>query len=170
VKEATLKVRVLSWGSTCLSQGLVLIQVRDINVFKRHLKERLLSGWLIVTGDPVCTEDFRKRYYGDNWEDVEGHLVAVTVRSRCYVYTDVDVIMLVRKKKELEGVLGDVERALRLHFERAGGECKPLVEYMGVFAKLSIARVVEKVLKEMKKTASQRAEATRCLDHGASRS
>jgi len=41
---------------------------------------------------------------------------------------------------------------------------------MGVFAKLSIARVVEKVLKEVKKTASQRAEATRGLGHGASRS
>ena len=47
---------------------------------------------------------------------------------------------------------------------------RPLVEYMGVFAKLSIARVVEKMLKEVKKTASRRAEATRGLDHGASRS
>lgn len=138
-----------------------LHQARDVNEFKRHLKERLSSGWLIVTGDPVCTEDFRKRYYGDSREDVENHLVAVTVKSGRHVYTDVDVIMLVRKRKELEVVLGDVERALRLHFERAGGECKPLVEYMGLFTKPST--VVEKLLKEMKKTASQRAEATRSL-------
>jgi hypothetical protein len=146
-----------------------LYQVRDVGAFKRHLKERLSSGWLIVTGDPVCTEDFRKRYYGDSWEDVEGHLVVVTVKSRRHVYTDVDVIMLVRKRKELEEVLGDVERALRLHFERDGGECKAKVKYASrILPKLSIARVVEKLLKEMKRTASQRAEATHSLGHGAS--
>jgi len=32
-----------------------LYRVRDVGMFKRHLRERLSSGWLIVTGDPVCT-------------------------------------------------------------------------------------------------------------------
>jgi hypothetical protein len=140
--------------------GATLYRVRDVGMFKRHLRERLSSGWLIVTGDPVCTEEFRKRYYGDSREDLEGHLIATTIRGKSGVYTDIDVVMLVRKKRELEGVLGDVERALRVHFER-DGECKARVEYAGIFPRLSIARVVGRLLKEAKRVASQRAKAAK---------
>jgi hypothetical protein len=149
-----------------------LYQARDVNAFKRHLREKLSSNWLIVTGDPVCTEDFRKKYYGDSREDVENHLIATTIRDKHNVYTDIDIIMLVRKKRELEEVLSNVERALRLHFKRVENECKARVEYAGVFARLSIARVIEKLLKEVKKTASQRAKVAsvaHSLGHGSSR-
>jgi hypothetical protein len=147
-----------------------LYQAIDVNAFKRHLRERLSSDWLIVTGDPGCTDDFVKRYYGYSEKDVEDHLVVITIRDRRGVHKDIDLLTLVKKKRELEGLLGNVERALWLHFERAGNECKPRVEYMGVFARLSIARVIGKLLKEIKKTASQRAKlATPSSGHGSSR-
>lgn len=129
---------------------MIEVQVQGERGIKRVLREGLLNGWIIVTGDLRCVEEFMKRYYPDSREDFVSHAIIYYTRGTHGVYPDITIISLAKKKRELGEILGDVERALRLHFKRIGDECKAEVKYANnIFPRLSIEIVVRKTLKDI---------------------
>jgi hypothetical protein len=75
-----IEVRFLSQRSGEFSQGFVLRYGRD--AVKKLLRERLLSGWILVTGDSGCIEDFKKKYYGEGSKDFEDHAIMASVKQK----------------------------------------------------------------------------------------
>ncbi len=143
---------------------MVEVQVIGMEDIKRLLKEHLLSGWVVVTGDLRCVEDFKRRYYGESDEDFVSRGIIYYARdSSGRLYPDVAVISLARKRKELEGLVGGgLERAIGIELKKVGDRCEAEVRYASsVFPRLSINRLVSRVIKSIEATALLRAKAAR---------
>jgi hypothetical protein len=143
------------------SQKLAERDLRYEGDIKKVLRERLLSGWILVTGDPGCIEDFKRRYYGEGSTDFEEHAIVVSVKGEKGLHVDIFTIPLARKKRELEELVRDLERAVNIEFKRVGNECEAEVRYAGLFPKIAINRLVNRVIKSIEATALQRAKAAR---------
>jgi hypothetical protein len=117
---------------------------------KKLLRERLLSGWILVTGDLSCIEDFKKKYYGEGSRDFEDHAILACIRDKGGLYVDFFYIYLAKKKKELEEILrGDLERAINIDFKKLNNECKAEVKYTSIFPKITINKLIDRVIKNI---------------------
>ena len=129
---------------------------------KKLLRERLLSGWILVTGDLDCIEDFKRRYYGEGSKDFEDHAIMASVRDKGGLYVEFFYIYLAKKKKELEEILGgNLERAINIEFKKHNNECKAEVKYTSIFPKITINKLIDRVIKYIETTTILKAKIAR---------